>query len=200
MVNYKKVTNLLFELGFAYNVKNTSWQLIKADNIPSLAEHSYRCAIIAFVIAVLEKMKDPYKIAFKALINKTYKIRLCDRHKVSANYFDYPRDIEDEVRKDQFKLLGDKFTKNIIELDNLSNKEKVIIKDADQIELALEAREFIDKGYKDAYIWIKRIQKVLKTKSAIGILRNIQRVHSNDWWKDLKKKPQTKLQDYISRI
>jgi 5'-deoxynucleotidase YfbR-like HD superfamily hydrolase len=142
MSNYKNITNLLFEIGNANNIKNAGWELIRADSIPSLSEHSYRCAILAFIIAVLEKMKDPYKIAFKALINKTYKIRLCDRHKVSANYFDYPRDIEDEVRKDQFKLLGDKFTKIIIELDNLSDKEKIIIKDADQLELSLEAREY----------------------------------------------------------
>ena len=58
--------------------------------MPSIAEHSYRNAIIALVIANLEGSMNPHKCAIAALLHKLHKVRLGDRHKVSANYLDYP--------------------------------------------------------------------------------------------------------------
>lgn len=200
MADYKNITNFLFEVGQSSYVKNTGWSLIKADQIPSISDFSYRSAVIALLLAELEKFEDTYKLAMAALFHKMHKVRLGDRHKVSANYLNYPPEVKDKIRQDQLSLLGNKLAGKFKEVFNLSEKEKVIVKDAGQLELALEAREYLDKGYKKAQIWLDRIEKVLRTDSAKKVFEQIKKTHSCEWWQDLKKEPQTKKGDYTSRV
>lgn len=181
-------------------MKSAGWNLIKADSTPSIAEHSYRNALIALILAKLEKCKNPEKIALAALMHKMHKIRLCDRHKVSAQYMDYPRKVKVEINKDQLSLLGDDLKREFEDILDLSDDEKVVVKDADQLELALEAKEYMDKGYDKAKIWIERIEQILITNSAKELFNKIKKTHSCDWWANLKKKPQTDKKEYISRI
>lgn len=189
MTDYKNMANFLFEVGVASDVKNAGWQLIKADNIPSIAEHSYRNTIIAYLLGHLEGTKNPSRCALGALFHKLHKIRLGDRHKISANYMDYPP-----------ALLGEDLSKEVGQVYDLSEEEKVIVKDADQLELALEAKEFLDKGYKKAQVWLDRIGQVLGSESAKKLFVEIVKTHSCDWWEHLKKKPQTDNKEYISRV
>lgn len=200
MTNYKNIANFLFEVGMANDVKNVGWQLIKADKIPSIAEHSYRNTIISLILANLEGEKDPNKCALAALFHKLHKVRLGDRHKVSANYMDYPTEVKLAIKNDQLKMLGKELSKKIGEVQELSDEEKVIVKDADEIELALEAKEFLDKGYSRAKIWLDRISQVLQTRSAKALFKEIVDTHSCDWWQNLKKKSQTDKKEYISRV
>jgi 5'-deoxynucleotidase YfbR-like HD superfamily hydrolase len=97
-------------------------------------------------------------------------------------------------------MLGDDLKGEVQKMIELTDEEKLIAKDADQLELALEAKEFIDRGYSRAQMWIDRIGEVLQTKSAKKLLDEIKSTHSCDWWKDLKKKPQTNEKDYVSRV
>jgi len=74
------------------------------------------------------------------------------------------------------------------------------LKSSLQLELALEAKEYLDKGHSKAQVWMDRIAEVLQTDSAKRLLREIQSIHSCDWWKNLKKKPQTEKKEYVSRV
>ncbi|MBN2015870.1 HD domain-containing protein [Candidatus Dojkabacteria bacterium] len=199
-MNYKNIAEFLFEVGQARNVQNVGWQLINAENIPSIAEHSYRNAIIALLLAEMEGVENIEKVALNGLLHKLHKVRLGDRHKVSANYLDYPPEVKSSIRGDQLSLLGDDLKKRIENILELNDELKEIVKDADQLELALEAKEYIDKGYKKAQVWLDRIDQVLQTNSAKKLFDEIIQTHSCNWWLNLKKKPQTKRNDYISRV
>lgn len=200
MQNYKNIANFLFEVGVASEVKNVGWQLIKADKIPSLSQHLFRNAIIAFLLANLEGAKDPSKFAIAGLLHKLHKVRLGDRHKISANYMDYPPEVKSSITNDQLSMLGGELKNRVKKTLDLSDEEKVIVKDADQIELALEAKEYLDRGYSKAQVWLDRIGQVLRTESAKKLFREIVKTHSCDWWQKLKKKPQTDKKEYISRV
>jgi len=195
------IVQFLYEMGTANYVFNTGWQLINIDhsNNVSLAEHSFRNAIIAFIIAILEN-ENANKCAIAGLLHKTHKIRLGDQHKVSANYFDYPSDIKDRVRKDQFLLLGEEVASVFEKIFDLTEKEKIIVKDADQIEFALEAKSLLEKGHTRAQIWLDRIAQVLQTNSARKIFNQLLDVDSTSWWEGLKKAPRVRKKDYIAKI
>ena len=60
-------------------------------------------------------------------------------------------------------------------------------RDADLLENALEAREHIKTGYKDAQNWLDNINKVIKTGSGKKLLKEIENTDPHDWWKGLKK-------------
>lgn len=200
MKKYKNMTNLFFELGYAFNVRNVGWDLIKVANKPSIAEHSYRNAVIALILAVNENAKNPYRVALAALLHKMHKIRLGDRHKVSAAYANYGSGVKERIRKDQVSML-DKDTSNcIMEIFYIDDDEKVLVKDADQLELALEAKEYLDKGYKAAKVWIERIEEVLISNTAKKVFKEIITTEYFDWWKNLKIKPQMEREEYISRV
>ena len=51
-----------------------------------------------------------------------------------------------------------------------SSPEEIAAKDADLIECALQAREYIDKGFKEAQDWLDNIRQVVKTKTAKKML------------------------------
>jgi len=200
MQDYTKIINFLFEIAYADEVENVGWSLIRADKKPTLSQHLFRTSIIAFLIAQLEGVEDPNKLAIAGLLNRIQQTRLGDRHKITAGYIDKSPEVKDRVRHDQLSLLPDKSKKAFVKVLELSEDEKVIVKDADQISFALEAKAYVDKGYEKAHIWIDRIEQVLVTDTAKEMIRSIIKTHSCDWWEHLKKKPQTKKKDYISQI
>jgi len=66
-------------------------------------------------------------------------------------------------------------------------KEGIIVRDADLLENALEAKEYLDKGLKHAQNWIDNIKKALVTNSAKKILIEIENSDPYEWWQGLKK-------------
>ena len=67
------------------------------------------------------------------------------------------------------------------------SKESIVARDADLLECAYQAKEYIDCGFKDANDWLINIRKHLITKSAIELLDDLEKTSSNEWWSGLKK-------------
>ena len=74
-------------------------------------------------------------------------------------------------------------------------KEGIIVRDADLLENALEAKEYLDKGLKHAQNWIDNVEAALETESAKKILAEIKNNPDfiNSWWQGLKKMTHQKL-------
>jgi len=81
--------------------------------------------------------------------------------------------------------------KPFMELEERKTKEAIIAKEADYLEVAFQAKEYMEQGYKDAQIWIDNVDKVLVTKSAKELMKQLKKTSYNDWWKGLKKVPKT---------
>ena len=58
---------------------------------------------------------------------------------------------------------------------------------ADYLEQALTAKEYMEKGFKHAEDWIDNVSKVLRTDKAKELLADIRKGDSNSWWQGLKK-------------
>ena len=161
----------------------------------SIADHTARAAIIGFVLAHYEAA-DPYRTSAMLLFHDIPECRVGDQHKVAARYIDRG-DAEARAFQDQVAILPDKLRKKILELYEQSEQrtslEGTVAKDADWLEMAITAREYIVRGYEGLEDWINNIREALETKTAQQWLELIATADPNDWWKGLKKMTYTKL-------
>ena len=188
-MNEKEAENVLkyfFEAGQLRFVKHSGWWIAKVRDPLSVAEHSYRTAVIAYVLAKLEGAEKPARIAVKALFHDVHETRLLDRHKIASNYLKTPPEVERKAEGDQCALLGKEVGGELLELLQ-GEEDKEILKDADYLEMAISGREYYDVGYKDAWDWIERVSQVLKTKTAKQLCELLKKTDSSNWWKGLKE-------------
>lgn len=178
----------LFEVGKLKKVKRSGWWLIGVDLPESVADHSYRCAVIGYFLAKLENV-DPYKVAVMCLFHDVQEARINDLHRVGQRYLDSGA-AEKKAFKEQIASLGDELggeLKPLLELfGNKDNIEGTIAKDADILECALQAREYQHEGFVGADDWLKNARGTLSSKSAKKLLKQIETADPDEWWKLLK--------------
>jgi putative hydrolase of HD superfamily len=181
------ICNFIFELGQLKRVKHEGWKLFGNSNPESVAEHSLRAAQIGYILAKLEGYDKPEEICSTLVFHDIGECRIGDIHKVARRYVesDEERAVRDQTRK--LKGIGE----NIVELWRKTNASKTkagaIAKDADLLEMAVTAKEYLDIGFKSAQDWLDRISKKLKTGSAKKILESLRNLNSNEWWIKEKK-------------
>jgi putative hydrolase of HD superfamily len=185
-MNEESIVKYLFEAGMLKRIARTGWWAEKIKHPESVADHSLRSAIIAFVLAKLEGA-DPNKLCTAAVFHDMHETRLGDHNKINARYIQVDKDLEKKVEQEQVKDLPRELQDSILKTLDLTEKEKIILKDADQLECALSAKEYLDIGYKGAQTWIDNIGKRLKTENAKLLHRKLKTQDSNSWWKGLKR-------------
>ena len=175
-----RTLDFLFELGQLKRVKRSGWWVAKVPNPESVAEHSFRAAVIAFVIAEGEGKGNAGDYAVAALLHDSCETRLGDRHKISQRYL-RKGNSEKKARKDQLEALPKQLRASISGLP-----DDDIVRDADLLECAVQAKEYFDCGYRDAKDWIQRAGRGLKTKTAKRLFSELKRADSGKWWRGLK--------------
>ena len=189
----KNIANFIFELGHLKRVRRSGSWLMGVKDPESVAEHAHRATIIGRILAELEKA-DTNKVTTMLLLHDVPETRINDIHKVGARYLDFKK-AEVASLNDQVKNLPDNLSKEMknlfLELEERKTKEAIIAKEADYLEVAFQAKEYMEQGYKDAQIWIDNVDKVLVTKSAKELMKQLKKTSYNDWWKGLKKVPKT---------
>ncbi|MFH1442884.1 MAG: HD domain-containing protein [Candidatus Micrarchaeota archaeon] len=173
----KKITEFIFEMGELKRIKRSGWWNVKITNPESVAEHSFRAAIIAYELALLENHTSPEKIAFAALMHDATESRLLDLHKISSKYVEGKREIEEKISKEQQQNSGIYYS--------LTAEDKIIVKDADLLEMAFTAKEYMDAGYLQAKLLLDEAGKNIQSSSSKRIFIELQNKPSTDWFKDL---------------
>jgi len=188
-VDKKELTKFLFELGQMWRVKHCGFTVAGVANSESIAEHSYRAAEIAFILAKMEGA-NPYKTSFMVLIHDNGEARINDAHCIVRCYINTDKG-ERKVALDQFKRLPNNIEKDFkevyLEFEDRKTLEAKCAKDADYLEQAVAAKEQIDIGYKGCRDWIINIKKALMTDSTKELLLEIENMDRNEWYSGLKK-------------
>jgi putative hydrolase of HD superfamily len=185
-MNEESTIKYLFEAGMLKRISRSGWWAEKVKHPESVADHVFRTAMVAFILAKLEGA-DPNKLCTAAVFHDMHETRLGDHNKITSRYLDITAEIEAKVEEDQIKTLDPKLQDAIQKTLDLSEKEQLILKDADYLECALQAKEYLDIGYKGAQTWIDNIGKRLKTKNGKLLHRKLKTQDSNSWWKGLKR-------------
>lgn len=161
-----------------------------------MAEHALRAAQIGYILAVMEGDANPETVAAILVVHDNAEARIGDHHKVTARYIN-AKEAEEKAFAEQLEGTGEILEKKWLDYfstyENRDTKEGIIAKDADWLEMAFQAKEYIDQGYKSAADWINNIEKAIETKSAKLILKEMKKTEFTDWWQDLKKMTYKKL-------
>ena len=185
----KAEARYIFEAGMLKRVKRSGWWAEKVANPESVADHSFRAAVIAFMLAKMEGLDDAgaNRICAAAVFHDMHEARLGDMHKITARYISLTRELEQKVESEQVAGMPAEMQNSILKTRGLPEKERTILKDADYLECAFQAKEYMDTGHKGAQSWIDSIGKRLKTASGKKLHAKMKGMDSNCWWKGLKK-------------
>lgn len=192
----KNIVNFIFEINQLKRVKHSGWYLAGVPNPPSIAEHVFRAAQIGYILASLEGDANPEKVVAMLIIHDNAEARIGDQDKIASRYI---RKAEGEKNAflDQLELLSgiikEKWAAYYDEFEERNTKEGIVAKDADWLEMAFQAKEYLDLGFSSALDWIDNVEKAVETESAKKIVRELRTVKFTDWWKDLKTMTYTKL-------
>lgn len=185
----KETLDFFAELGMLKRIKRSGWWMVGIPHEESVAEHSFRCAAIAYVLARMEKA-DPYKAMVMGLFNDVHEARITDMHKVAHRYLNV-REAEKTAFNEQIEPLDDIFKKELGSLrkehDAQKTQESVIARDADLLECLIQAKEYSDLGYKNAEKFFQKGPSHLRTKSAKQLWAAVKKWDSNTWWEKLSK-------------
>ncbi|MGV8176227.1 MAG: HD domain-containing protein [Candidatus Bilamarchaeaceae archaeon] len=179
----KKIVDFIFESGQLKLVKRSGWWVAGIKDPESVADHSYRAAVIAFVLADMEGA-DPHKLASALLFHDLPESRIQDLHKISQRYVEYDNG---KVIEEQVRPLPEGTRKRILALWKLSTKEHDMLKDADLLEVAFQAKEYAEHGHPECRDWLENAGNRLKTRSAKQLFKELLRADPSSWWKGLKK-------------
>lgn len=186
----QELMKFLFEVGHLKNVDRSGWWLFGNKMPESVAEHSFRCAILGYFLAKLENV-DTFKVVIMCLFHDVHEARLNDLHKIAQNYMNF-KEAEKKASQEQIKSLNNperrEIENTLEEFVNQKSKESIVARDADILECAMQAREYQAQGYEAAIDWLERAKSTLRSESAKRLLSTIERADPNEWWKNLKDK------------
>ncbi len=187
-----KETNLLnfiAEAGMLKRVRRSGWWVLGIKDVETVAEHSFRCAVIGYIIACMEGT-PPYKVLLMTLFNDMHEARINDLHKMSQRYIKV-KEAEEKAFGEQIASLP-KAVKGELsglrrEYNKQNTKEAIISRDADILECLIQAKEYEEHGYKEAFKFMKKAPALLKTKSAKKLWSSAKAMALNEWWERLSE-------------
>jgi len=184
-----KVLNFIAEAGMLKRVRRSGWWVLGIKDAETVAEHSFRCTVIGYVIACMEKV-PPLKVLLMTLFNDIHEARLNDLHKMSQRYIKLKK-AEDKAFGEQIaslpKNIKDELTGMHAEYRRQNTKESLIARDADILECLIQAKEYYEHGFKEAVKFMKKAPSFLKTPSACKLWRLAKATNLNEWWEKLSE-------------
>ena len=180
----KKILDFVSEAGMLKQVRRSGWAVLGIKDGESVAEHSFRCAVIGYVLAHMEKAL-PHKVLQMTLFNDMPEARMTDLHKMAQRYIN-AQAIEDKVYSEQLanlpKSIKNELTGLHREYRSQKTKESIIARDADILECLIQAREYYLQGFLEAKKFMMKAPGHLKTKSAKKLWQLAKKTDLNKWW------------------
>jgi len=184
------IANFLFEIGTLKRMVRNSYQTLGSGG-ETIAEHSFRCAMIGYALAKLEEEVDEDKVTKMCLFHDLLETRTGDQNWVHAKYV---RSSEEEARQDQCRGLpfGKEMLDLLKEYEERKTKEAIIVKDADVLEQLLQEKEYYEIGNKQAELWMEHSKGRIKTENGLKLAEAIMDGSMKNWYLELKEKPSKK--------
>jgi len=174
------IANFLYEVGMLKKTPRTGYQFLGSGN-ESVADHSFRMAIIGYVLALEIDEANTEKTVLMCLFHDFHEARTGDQNYVNKRYnsIDEDKAIADMTEKVPF---GNNITSINDEFNKGETIEALIAKDADQLDFIMELKEQKDLGNKYADEWLFYAQKRLQTDNAKKLADEILKTDHTDWW------------------
>jgi putative hydrolase of HD superfamily len=186
----KELLNYIAETGMLKHVRRSGWSVLGIKDAETVAEHSFRCAVIGYILACMENI-SPYKVMMMSLFNDIHEARITDLHKMAQRYLPGFREAEDRAFREQIDCLPDKMKRELADMreeyTGQSTSESIIARDADILECLIQAKEYEEQGFKEASRFMEKAPGFLETESAKRLWGLAKSARLNEWWEKLRK-------------
>jgi len=178
----KNLANFLFEVGMLKRTPRTGFQFL-GSGAESVAEHSFRTALIGYTLAQLDGQADVGRVLQLCLFHDIPEARIGDLNYVNKKYVkaDEGKAVEDLARQLPF---GDDYRATLQEFMAKQSREALLAHDADQLEMVLSLKEYKDLGNRNADEWYPFSLQRLQTEVAKQLAATIWETDSSKWWFD----------------
>lgn len=183
----KEILQFFSEAGLLKKVQRSGWWVVGIKDPETVAEHSFRCAVIGYVIAKEENV-EPYMVLLMTLFNDIHEARINDLHKMAQRYINLPK-AEDAAFYEQIAELPKEIKKELSDMRSeytaQESKVSIIARDADLLECLIQAKEYYEQGITNAKEFMRHAGDLLQTDTARKLWQLAQNQKLTLWWKDL---------------
>lgn len=157
----------IFEAGVLKRAARTGWWFAGVKQPESIAEHSFRTALIGMMLAAMEGA-DPARVSMLCTLHDTQETRITDIPHIAKRYLTAVPNTA--VTADQVAAcppaVADVITAAVAEYEAGETLEAVVARDADKLECLIQAVEYRHQGIDNVQRWIDSSRAALKTASA----------------------------------
>jgi putative hydrolase of HD superfamily len=178
----RRIADFLFEAGMLKRTPRTGWQFLGSGE-ESVSDHTFRTALIAFVLASGKEDIDMEKVLKMALFHDLPEARTGDLNYMNQKY---AKPDEEKAVADMTDGLpfGEEIAEILEEFTEQQSAEAKLVRDADNMEMLLSLKEHHDIGNKNAKDWIPFSEQRLKSDEAQKLAEAIKDRNSSAWWFD----------------
>lgn len=180
----ERILNFISEASMLKRVVRSGWSVLGIKNAESVAEHSFSCCVLGYILAHMENVSVK-EVLLMTLFNDIHEARITDLHKMAQRYID-AQGAEDKSFCEQIsflpKGLKDDLGTTRDEYRQQKTKESIVARDADILECLIQAKEYHEHGFSEAIKFMSKAPRFLKTKSAKKLWKLAKSMKLNDWW------------------
>jgi putative hydrolase of HD superfamily len=177
----ERIVDFFNEAGMLRFTPRTGYSFLGSGR-ESVAEHSFRTAIIGWVLARMAGADAP-RTALICLFHDLAEARTGDLNHVNSIYAQSrPREALEDA------CFGTGLADAVLplwdELEAGDSREACLARDADQLDFLLNLKRELDLGNASAAAWIERAERRLRTEEGRELARVVRGTDHNAWWLD----------------
>lgn len=176
----ESIADFLFEVGMLCKTPRSGYQFLGSGR-ESVAEHVLRTVFVGYALCKLNQSLDELRVLKMCVLHDLPEARTGDMNYVNKKYVQVD---EGKAVKELTESLffGDDIRRAIEEFNAKETPEARIARDADQISLILQLKEYGDLGNKYSDEWIKYALQRLSTEEGKKLAARIIQTDSSHWW------------------
>jgi putative hydrolase of HD superfamily len=178
----KHLARFIFEAGMLKKIRRSGYPFLGSGG-ESIADHSFRAALLGYQLALLQPDMDASRVALMLLCHDLPEARTGDLNYVNKRYAqadaaqawqDQAADLPPQVAASYLSLIE--------EFESLQTRESLLAHDADQLDMIVELKEQHDLGNIYAQVWIKNALPRLHTTAGKEFASAILATGWAEWW------------------
>ena len=174
------IANFLFETGMLNKTPRSGYQFLGSGK-ESVAEHTLRTVFVGYTLCKTDASLNELRVLKMCVFHDLPEARTGDMNYVNKKYVKV--DEEKAVRELTEDLpFGSDIKSSIDEFNRKETKEALIARDADQIALILQLKEYGDLGNKYAEEWINFALQRLSTEAGKKLAQRVIKTDYSNWW------------------
>jgi putative hydrolase of HD superfamily len=174
------IANFLFETGMLSKTPRSGYQFLGSGK-ESVAEHILRTVFVGYTLCKNDTSLNELRVLKMCVFHDLPEARTGDMNYVNKKYVNVDEEkVVQELTEDL--PFGSDIKSSIDEFNRKETKEALIARDADQIALILQLKEYGDLGNKYAEEWINFAMQRLSTEAGKKLTQRIIKTDSSNWW------------------